>query len=188
MQLPIHATYETFLLKSLAMKTLILFAHGKDSGPWGTKINHLAAIAKEMGAEVLSLDYSDLPDPETRVVRLQTLSLPPHDQLVLVGSSLGGYVSTVASQALKPAGLFLMAPAFYMPGCSEQNPIPVADKVCVVFGWHDEIIPVEHGIRFAQAHNATLHVFNSGHRLIDVLDQIGVLFEQFLSELMTEVN
>ena len=55
------------------------------------------------------------------------LELVPHERLILVGSSMGGYVSTVASVSLKPAGLFLMAPAFYMPIGREQNPIVRAD-------------------------------------------------------------
>jgi len=164
------------------MKTLVIFAHGKESGPWGSKIKHLAAIAEGQGAQVLSPDYSDiLDDPDARVARLLALPLPPHDRLVLVGSSMGGYVSTVASQTLKPAGLFLMAPAVYIPGFGvQQDPVPVADHVCVVFGWNDEIIPVEHGIRFAQAHRAALHVLDGDHRLNSVLPELGVLFEQFM--------
>ncbi len=36
--------------------------------------------------------------------------------LVLVGSSLGGYVSLAAAPTLHAKGVFLMAPAIYMPG------------------------------------------------------------------------
>lgn len=168
------------------MKTLVLFAHGKESGPWGSKIKHLASIAERLGAEVLSPDYSDLMDADLRVARLLALPLPTHDRLVLVGSSMGGYVSTVVSRNLKPAGLFLMAPAFYIPGYAVQDPEPVAKKTSVVFGWQDEVIPVEHGIRFAQTCRADLHVLDSDHRLNDVLAKLGVLFEQFLSEVITE--
>ena len=45
------------------MQTLVLFAHGKESGPWGSKIKHLAAIAERLGAQVWSPDYGDLPNP-----------------------------------------------------------------------------------------------------------------------------
>jgi len=163
------------------MKTLVLFAHGKESGPWGSKIRHLAAIAEHLGMQVLSPDYSDLPDPDARVARLVATPLPAHDRLILVGSSMGGYVSTVASKALNPAALFLMAPAFYMPGYAVQEPLPGSARVCVVFGWQDEVIPVEHGIRFAQAHRAALHVLDSDHRLNSVLPELGALFERFVS-------
>jgi len=163
------------------MKTLILFAHGKESGPWGSKIKHLAAIAEQIGASVLSPDYSDLLDPDARVARLLALPLPDHDRLILVGSSMGGYVSTVASQSLKPVGLFLMAPAFYIPGYAVQDPHPCAARTCVAFGWGDDVIPVEHGIRFAQAHKADLHLLDSDHRLNSVLPELGELFGLFLS-------
>lgn len=162
------------------MTMLVVFAHGKESGPWGSKIKHLAEIAESLGAQVLSPDYSDLADPDTRVERLLGLALPPHGQLVLAGSSMGGYVSTVASQSLKPAGLFLMAPAFYLPGYAVQNPQPGATRSCLVCGWRDELIPAEYGIRFAQAHGAALHLLDSDHRLNSVLPEVGELFKQFL--------
>ena len=165
------------------MQTLVLFAHGKESGPWGSKIRHLATIAEEFGAQVLSPDYSDLSDPVERVARLLAMPLPAHDRLVLVGSSMGGYVSTVASQTLQPSALFLMAPAFYIPGYAVQTPTPGTARVSVAFGWHDEVIPVEHGIRFAQAHQAELHVLNSDHRLNSVLPELGILFENFLKSI-----
>ena len=169
------------------MQTLVLFAHGKESGPWGSKIKHLAAIAERLGAQVLSPDYGDLPDPDARVARLRAMPLPVHDRLVLAGSSMGGYVSTVASQGMAAHGLFLMAPAFYMPGYAVQEPAPGAPATCVVFGWRDAVIPVAHGIRFAQTHRAALHVLDGDHRLNSVLPEVGVLFEGFLRRVMAAV-
>ena len=162
------------------MKPLVLFAHGKESGPWGSKIQHLVRIAERHGAKTLSPDYSTIQNPDERVRHLLSLSLVPHDGLVLVGSSMGGYVSTVASETLKPAGLFLMAPAFYLPGYANQNPVSGAAHTAIVTGWQDEVIPVEHSIRFAEAHRAELHLLDGDHRLASVLDEVGVLFERFL--------
>lgn len=166
------------------MKALVLFAHGKESGPWGSKIKHLADIAQRHGAKVLSPDYTELADPDARVRRLLEMELIPHDGLVMVGSSMGGYVSTVASGTLKPDGLFLMAPAFYIPGYAIQAPASAARQTCVVAGWRDEVIPVEHSIRFAQALQAELHVLDGDHRLNDVLDDVGVLFDHFLGKVL----
>lgn len=123
-------------------------------------------------------------DPDARVGRLLSMPLPDHDQLVLVGSSMGGYLSTVASQTLKPAGLFLMAPAFYIPGYKVQNPLSGAASTCIVFGWRDELIPVENAIRFAQAQRAALHLIDGDHRLNEVLPEVGALFERFLVGVM----
>lgn len=166
------------------MKPLVLFAHGKESGPWGSKIKHLAQIADQHGAKVLSPDYSAIPNPDHRVRHLLSLPLVPHSQLILVGSSMGGYVSTVASEALKPAGLFLMAPAFYLDGYANQNPVSGAEHTLIVTGRQDEVIPVEHSIRFAQQHQAELRLLDGDHRLNAVLPQVGEMFDEFLSRVL----
>lgn len=163
--------------------TTILFAHGKESGPWGSKIRYLADIAWRLGAHVISPDYSDLPSPEDRVARLLALPRFEHETLILVGSSMGGYVSTLASHALKPKGLFLMAPAMYMPGYAEQRPMSGATHTCVVFGRQDDVIPVDNGIRFAAENHADLHVIEGDHRLNDQIVKVGELFEAFLRKL-----
>ena len=167
------------------LTSLVLFAHGKESGPWGSKIRHLAEVAQGFGAHVLSPDYSDLVSADERVLRLLALDLPTHDRLILVGSSMGGYVSTVASARLKPDCLFLMAPAFGVAGYAEQSPVPHANAVCVIHGWQDDIIPVESGIRFAERHRAELHVLNADHRLNSVLPELGRLFGEFLRKIIT---
>ena len=168
--------------------TTIVFAHGKESGPWGTKICYLADIARRLGANVVSPDYSDLVSPEDRVARLLALPRSEHEELILAGSSMGGYVSTVASQTLKPKGLFLMAPAMYLPGYAEQRPMSGAEHTSVVFGRQDEVIPVENGIRFAAENRADLHIIEGDHRLNDQIGKVGELFEAFLRRLNVGVN
>jgi alpha/beta superfamily hydrolase len=169
---------------SSKISTLVIFAHGKESGPWGSKIKHLAAIAERLGAVILSPDYSDLADPDARVERLLGLTLPAHDCLVLVGSSMGGYVSCVASAKLKPAGVFLMAPAIGIEGYGVQNLKPQVQHLSVVMGWRDEVIPVQKIIAFAQSQRAELHLLDADHRLDGALQDVGELFEQFLRKVM----
>ena len=48
----------------------VIFSHGKESGPWGSKIKRLADVAKAHGLGVESIDYSDTFDPDLRVERL----------------------------------------------------------------------------------------------------------------------
>ena len=171
---------------SMNEKPLVVFLHGKEFGPWGSKIRHLASIAQKLGANVLSPDYSDLASPDERAKRLVSLPLPPHSKLLLVGSSMGGYVSLLASSQLKPAGLFLMAPALYMPGYSDQKPAPGTDRICIIHGWNDSIIPVEHSFRFAKHFHADLHVIDSDHRLDSALEHIGEVFRIFVELLQRE--
>ncbi len=180
---------------------LVVFSHGKESGPWGSKIKALAQRAERHSAQVLSVNYrewpqgvvhdQDLPgEAERRVAQLlATPPLPAHQHLLLVGSSMGAYVCTQASRTLKPRGLFLLAPAFYLPGYAEQDPGPhtaagpAGASTLVVHGWGDEVVPVENSIRFARQHRCALHLLDGDHRLNAALPQIEPLFEQFLLNL-----
>lgn len=160
--------------------TLVVFAHGKESGPWGSKIRYLAEIATHLGAAAISPDYSDLDDPQARAARLQKLPLPEYQKLVLVGSSMGGYVSIVTSRQLRPAGLFLMAPAIGLAGYPEASPMHGADDLEIVMGWRDEVIAPANVVDYAQRHAARLHLLDADHRLGSVLLEVGELFRRFL--------
>ncbi len=170
---------------SAATENLLVFAHGKESGPWGTKITYLAETARGRGFEVISPDYSHTHDPRQRVAQLLALA-PRARRLVLVGSSMGGYVSAQACAALKPQALFLMAPALYFPGW-EEEPTGVPALSSVVHGWNDEIVPVDRGIRFARTHHATLHVLNSDHGLNDQLPALALFLGDLLDKVKTEI-
>lgn len=157
---------------------LVCFAHGKESGPWGTKITCLAEVARARGFEVISPDYSHTQDPHERTSQLIRLA-PQSKHLVLVGSSMGGYVSAMACESLRPQALFLMAPALYFPGWDEE-PRGIPPLCTVVHGWDDDIVPVERAQRFAQRHRAELHLLRSGHTLNDQLPALASLLDQML--------
>lgn len=161
----------------------VVFSHGKESGPWGAKITHLASIAKAYGYQVESIDYRASLDPESRVERLLSV-LTDEDtaDIVLVGSSMGGYVSTVAAQKLQPRGLFLMAPAFYLSGYAVQNPQCPACLVSIVHGWRDDVVPADNAIAFARANHCDLHIIDSDHGLGDSLDYVGKVFADFMAK------
>jgi pimeloyl-ACP methyl ester carboxylesterase len=165
----------------------IYFSHGKESGPIGTKIKRLSEVCEGLGLAWESIDYTDLPDdPEARVERLKESILQdaPMQACVLVGSSMGGYVSAVVAQKVEVAGLFLLAPALYMPTYAHQDfSLQVADTT-IIHGWDDELIPLDNVVRYAKAQEADLHVLPDGHRLTRVTPQIAVLFELFLTRLM----
>lgn len=158
---------------------LVVFAHGKESGPWGTKITHLANTARQRGFTAISPDYSHSHDPRARVQQLLELAPSARHSLVLVGSSMGGYVSAQACDALKPQALFLMAPALYFPGW-EEEPTGIPALSAVVHGWKDDIVPVERGIDFARRNHAELHLLDSGHSLNDQLEILDLLLDRLL--------
>lgn len=164
-------------------KPLLIFSHGQDSEPWGTKITVLAQCARELGYQVESVDYRSTNDPLERVNMLLNFARPLNAQPVLVGSSLGGHVATAASIALHARGLFLMAPAFYMPGFEQYTPQPAQCPITIVHGWGDDIVPIDNSIRYAREHRATLHAIDADHRMTAQLDMIAECFKLFLRAL-----
>jgi surfactin synthase thioesterase subunit len=168
--------------KTINYSGIVYFSHGKESGPWGTKIKKLAQVAENRGYLVKSIDYSGMPNPDHRVQKLLSL-VERVEPLILVGSSMGGYVSTVASAVLRPRGLFLMAPALYMGGYAQQNPRPEAELTAIVHGWYDEVIPVEHSIRFAKEHKAELHIVDGDHRLKTQISFLQAVFGELLDRM-----
>jgi predicted esterase len=166
-----------------AQTPLVCFSHGKESGPWGTKIRALAEVAREAGFQVLSIDYTAEPDPDARIETLLGKCPREAGSLVLVGSSMGAYVATAASRTLRPDGLFLMAPAFYLEGYREQPPPPVAGRVLIVHGWGDGLVPVEHSIRFARTYRASLLLLDGDHRLESNVPTLCAQFASFLRDI-----
>lgn len=159
----------------------IIFSHGKESGPWGRKIAAMAEVAGARGIPYDSIDYTDLPnDAEARVERLAARIESMDELPILVGSSMGGYVSTVVSMRFPVPGLFLMAPALYLSGYDVQRYPSLAQHIEVVHGWSDNVIPVELAMQFARGMNCTQHIVAGGHRLEDSLPEVLVLFGFFL--------
>jgi pimeloyl-ACP methyl ester carboxylesterase len=161
----------------------VVFSHGKESGPWGAKITAMAAVVRELDLAVESVDYRGVDDPARRVGKLIEAGAGLEQPLVLVGSSMGGHVSAAAAGPLKPRGLFLLAPAFYMAGYEQYTPQDVPCPTVIVHGWSDDIVPVQNAIRWAGEHRATLHVLDSGHRLEDQIGAICALLRSFLTRL-----
>ena len=162
----------------------VIFAHGRESGPWGTKIRALARVAERLGCRVISRDDRDIRDPELRVASLIDATRSIDGPIVLVGSSMGGYVVTVASQAVRPTGLFLMAPAFGLSGYAVQVPKPACRELTVVRGWEDDVVPSGAVLDFARTHKAMLHMLPAGHALLEQVDWLSRIFELFLGRCM----
>jgi pimeloyl-ACP methyl ester carboxylesterase len=161
----------------------LIFSHGKESGPRGFKIRRLAPIAEAHGCRVDSIDYQDCADPEQRVERLLARVDNP-SATILVGSSMGGYVSLVASASLPVSALFLMAPALYIASFRQQHYPSQAAHIEIVHGWADEVIPAQNSIDYAREADCTLHLVRGDHPLNESIAEIESLFEGFLSRVM----
>jgi fermentation-respiration switch protein FrsA (DUF1100 family) len=158
----------------------VVFSHGQASGPWGRKISALAEVVRAEGYEVHSVDYRGLDAPRERIARLAEYCKGLSGDLVLVGSSLGGYVTVASASVLHARGIFLMAPALYFPQLPPLRSGIVDCPTTVVHGWRDEVVPYEHSVRFAQDSRAVLHLLDSDHQLYNQIRHIQNLFEYFL--------
>jgi predicted esterase len=159
----------------------VIFSHGQDGEPWGAKIVALAECARRSGYRAESLDYRGM-TPAERVQKLLEFG-GDFSHLVLVGSSLGGHVAAAASITLKARGLFLIAPAFYMPGFEQHTPKPHGCPISIVHGWRDEVVPVTNSIRYAREHHATLQIMDADHRMLQQLEPVSGYFELLLAAL-----
>lgn len=167
--------------------TTVIFSHGQESGPWGSKIQAMAEVVTSMGCVADSIDYQGIAEPTERVEKLVRECGNIDDRLILVGSSMGGHVATAAADTLGAAGLFVLAPAYYMEGNEELTPVAPKIPICIVHGWHDDIVPVENSIRFASSCHATLHLVDGDHRLTANIGEISEYLRQFVRR-VTENN
>ncbi|HTX24616.1 MAG TPA: alpha/beta hydrolase [Steroidobacteraceae bacterium] len=161
----------------------VVFSHGQDGAPWGRKITALADTARSEGYQPESVDYRGIGAPRERIARLMEFCQGLQGDLVLVGSSIGGYVSVAAASLLHARGVFLLAPALYSEGLPELRKSVLDCPTTIVHGWRDQVVPYEDSARFAQLYGATLHLLNDDHHLHAELRLIRYLFEYFLISL-----
>jgi len=166
-----------------AHKGHVILSHGMESGPHATKVTRLAAVAERLGFSTDRKDDQGIVEPLARLDRL----LPKVDEaprpLVLVGSSLGAYVSALASMRRQIDGLFLLAPPVRLRGISPDVTLQ-ARFVAIVHGWRDELFDPADVYALAAKTRATLHLYDSDHRLTDVIPAIERDFETFLLRLL----
>ena len=158
----------------------VIFSHGRDGEPWSRKISGLAHIARSEGYRADSLDYRGVNSVRERVTMLVEYCQKLPGDLLLVGSSLGGYIAVAAAALLHARGVFLLAPALLMDGLPPLRPRVIDCPTTIVHGWRDEVVPVEQSVRFARDYRATVHLLDTDHRMYDCLPLINHLFEQFL--------
>jgi fermentation-respiration switch protein FrsA (DUF1100 family) len=92
-------------------------------------------------------------------------------------------VCTTAALQLPVRGLFLLAPAFFMPGFEALTPAVPACPVEIVHGWHDDIVPVENTLRWARPSAARVHLLDTEHRMHAVIPELEPLFAAFMQRM-----
>ncbi len=169
-----------------------ILSHGFESGPDATKVTALAEVAERLGFTHERPDYTDLDarrevssvgDVRARLQRLIGLAAAAaaRGPVVLAGSSLGAYISGIASLQVPTQALFLMVPP------TRMGPMPALDAapvpISVVHAWQDELIPAADVIAWAQARSARLLLVQDGHRLERHVEASALAFEALLKGL-----
>lgn len=164
------------------MKATVILSHGLESGPDATKVTALAAVAERHGCLALRPDYRDQAHWPGRLQRLINIVDAANGPLVLVGSSLGAYISALASGQRACRGLYLLAPPIY-----ESARLPPISWHCantwIVHGWRDELIDPAQVFGAARECGARALFVDADHRLSGKVPMLEQDFDRFLAEL-----
>ncbi len=171
-------------MKQASLNQMIL-SHGSESGPNATKITRLDEIASARNYRCQRPDYGTEAGAPERIEKLLNLCSAGEANRVLVGSSMGAYISAMASLQVDVAGLFLLAPPIFFRGTEPPMRMRCA-TVTIIHGWKDELIDPSEVIGFARAYGAKLVLLNDDHRLKNSMAAIEHEFALFLSELESE--
>ncbi len=159
----------------------IILSHGSDSGPDATKVSALARVAEAQGWTTHNPDYRE----EDRLGyagsvprRIERLVAAMHDAprpLVLAGSSMGAFVSGLASLRAPCDALFLVALPIAIPGCPERFDAAHVPGM-LVHGYRDDLCPVDAAVDFARARGMPSLLLDDDHRLAN---HVALLERQF---------
>lgn len=164
----------------------IILSHGSNSGPQATKVSALAAAAETLGWSTERPDYGDCDAHglaacvRPRVQQLAGCMARAKTPPVLVGSSMGAFVSGLASMQLPCAGLFLLALPTQVPGCGEAFDMAADVPSMLIHGYADDVCPPAPVFDLARARGVPCLMLADGHRLADHVDTIVSQFRLFL--------
>lgn len=167
----------------------VILSHGSDTGPDATKVSVLAKIAESMGWSTERPDYREddklghAGSVEPRLARLHQRIAACDAPPVLVGSSMGAFVSGQASLELPVAGLFLLATPALIPGNDLAFDVRLDVPTLLIHGWRDEVCPLDEIYEFAGRRELPLLIVDDDHRLSEHVDAIGRQFGSFLEQL-----
>ena len=171
------------------MRGHIILSHGSDSGPDATKVSALAAVAESLGWHTSRPDYREDDARghagciEPRLQRLASAIAASPAPPVLVGSSMGAFVSGLASLAAPVAGLFLLALPARIPGYPRVFAARPGVPSFLVHGYADDVCPLDEALDVARRHAMPALLVEDDHRLSGSLPDIEAEFRRFLGQL-----
>lgn len=163
------------------MPPQLVFLHGLESGPHGSKFQLLQGLGL---GEVLAPDCEGVQDVAQRMAMIEA-DLGETPQLLLVGSSFGGLMALLyaAAHPQQIAGLVLCAPAVHrpelvdLPGSPGGGALP-AVPVRVLHGRQDAVVPLAPVQAYCAAQGLALTVVDDGHRLAESHAELAALVRE----------
>lgn len=135
----------------------IIFLHGLESGPHGTKYQAL----KKMFGEVLSPDCEGIMDYQQRLRVIEHTLKGEPGPFIVVGSSAGGLMALLLQREdPRVEGLVLCAPALHTDMAQGLTSDELPPTV-VIHGRQDDVVPIEASRTFG----APLIEVDDDHRL-----------------------
>lgn len=141
----------------------IVFLHGMESGPHGSKYH----LLRELDPQILAPDCAGVHDLPARMAIVER-ELAGKQNLLLVGSSFGGLVAALYAGRHPQAvfGCVLCAPALFDDQVQELAALQqVPEKTVILHGTRDDIVDIAVSRRFAAKHGCRLVEVEDGHRL-----------------------
>lgn len=164
----------------------VILSHGLNSSPLATKVSAMAEVAEDMGWSTERPDYRDLDaTQDIRRVDERIARLLAHAQtclerpLILAGSSLGAFISALASREVRVDGLFLMAPPVVLDGFPRKL-VAASVPTTIIHAWGDDLIPPGDVVRWAAQRRDKLILVDDEHRLTSHVRFCADAFGRFL--------
>lgn len=169
----------------------VVLSHGSHSAPEATKVSALARVAEALGWSTFRPDYREddaagfagavAPRLARLIAALQDAPRPR----VLVGSSMGAFVSALASAVVPCDGAFLIALPAAIPGQPRALTLASGMPALLVHGYRDEVCPLDATLAFARRRGMAALLLDGDHRLADQVPAIERQFRAFLEALAT---
>jgi pimeloyl-ACP methyl ester carboxylesterase len=144
------------------MRPRLVFLHGLESGPHGSKYQAL----RNLDREPISPDCSGVSDIGERLAIIEE-ALAGVEKMVIVGSSFGGLAAVLFAQ--KPTnfsritGCLLCAPA--LPRIPRDEIASIPFGTIILHGTRDEVVPFQSSKDFSELHGIRLVEVDDDHRL-----------------------
>jgi predicted alpha/beta-hydrolase family hydrolase len=170
------------------MRGQIILSHGSDSSPDATKVAALAAVAESLGWRTQRPDYrtddarGHAGSIAPRIARLRATIESLGQPSFLVGSSMGAFVSGLASVDVPVAGLLLLATPSKIPGYARSFDLRPGVPTMLIHGWRDDVCPLAGVQAFAAQRRLPLLVLDDDHRLGASMDAITTQFRWLLDQ------